>query len=240
MTLGPRQGPPPPKTNSLESKEEKKKFIKEILSTLDDDNNTGHLCLDTVKRAIQARVAYQIIKDYESDSSKAQEKYKITGLEGTEDKENLHLDIENIQDVWIPKEIFPNSEKWKKDFCILKIDEANFFSFDPTNKNQEQDQLLADEVLHCVELNAEAKHKFVLGDKLDLLTTNSEWRQAALEYSKMFLSRIKDFGEKMLSREFTKDRLEHFSQDPNKYSNEEENYLKVIKILSSMYLEEVE
>jgi hypothetical protein len=185
--------------------------------------------LMSAHRAVHARSAYELLKEYEECPDNTIFKYFVRPSE----KEGcgLNVDIrEMIEKIWIPKSLVWEKSWWRKGFDIFNQDDFNTFD-SLIYKRERQDKELYDfnlvrRILYC----KDSEDKFI-GRKLDLFLHDNDWRKSAKEYSIISLGYIKKNSD---------ERRAELLESNDKVNFERYlNCLKTINMISELYLSEM-
>jgi hypothetical protein len=161
------------------------------------------------EHAVQSRVAYEILKEYDYDPQGTVEKYDIQRSKTY--RGGIFVDLAKVPDtIWIPEEL--KKVIWKDSFEIFDQDQFNAFFIEECLDNVEL-MLLVNNVLYC-----RNRDRVVYGEKFNLFLKNPEWRQDAKKYSIVLLEVMRDI--KYIYR---------LSEDP----------IESIDLMISMFLEEM-
>ncbi len=210
-----------------ESKKEKaKKFIEDTFSEYTNARISKNDFVETalspiengIKRAVQGRIAYDLLKKFESGENPLKENdfSKEDSLNG------IIIPFENISNsIWIPVNYKKLTSKYNKGINVFSTDQINAFEW--KNLSKEESNLIM-KVLRCEGENGED-----LGNKFDLFLKNPSWRNSAKKYSTFLLEQIN-------SNYKTPEGVKHcFYKD----SSEAKRGFKAIDLITSLYLNEM-
>lgn len=207
------------------NKEESEQFIESVFSEYTNAKINGNDFVETalspiqngVKRAVQGRVAYDLLQNFENGKNPLKENVS------REDSLNgITIPFENIPNsIWIPESYKEFTAKYNKGINVFSTDQINAFEWKNLSK---KDSNLVMKVLRCKGESGEN-----LGDKFDLLSKNSSWRDSAKKYSIFLLKQINSNYKTLegVKHEFYKD------------SPEAKKGFKAIELITDLYLSEM-